>query len=76
MTVCQKKIACDELTDGRAQIGVLFLVYVHHYLGRYCFLVFIWGPVICSPLITPVRSGIFDLLFLGLSCSEETFGRM
>ena len=32
--------ACNELNDGRSQMGVIFIVYVQHKLGQDLFLVF------------------------------------
>ena len=51
--------AVDELTNGPAKMGVLFIVYVQHEIGQDCFLVFGGGgPVIFIPLTAIVRTGI------------------
>ena len=70
--ITNKKGACDDLTDGCDQIGVLFIVDVQNSIGRDFFLVFDGaGPVICIPLIASVREGILDLPCIGLVNSED-----
>ena len=36
----EEKGACNNLTDGHAQIEVMFIVYVNYNIVRYCFLLF------------------------------------